>query len=153
MRTEAVVAALQRSLRAQAAVVGSDPAVDDAISQLVDALEPALHLVVLQLAEQAAIEVGAQLPEHRVDVVLQDGEPTLRVTESTAPPADDTAAATAEEFDARITLRLPPSLKEAVERAAVTQGASVNAWVVDAIDNRAKKIRRRGGAITEEFDL
>jgi hypothetical protein len=154
MRPQPVVKSLQTALRAQAALAGVDPAVEDAVAQLVEAIEPALQLAVMQLAEQAAIEVNAQLPDHTVEVVLQDGEPTLRVTESKAPPAADTAAAAAaEEFDARITLRLPPSLKEAVEKAAVTQGASVNAWVVDAIDKRAQKARKRGGAITEEFDL
>ena len=51
----------------------------------------------------------------------------------------DPALGTAEEFDARITLRLPPSLKEAVEQAAGTQGASVNAWVVDAIDKGTER--------------
>jgi HicB family len=153
MRTQPVVKALQTALRTQAAMAGVEPAVEDAVGQLLEAMEPAMQLAVMQLAEQAAIEVGAQLPDHTVDVVLQDGEPTLRVTERKAPPAAATEAPSSEEFDARITLRLPPSLKEAVEQAAVTQGASVNAWVVDAIDRSAKKMKRRGGNITEEFDL
>lgn len=153
MRTQPVVKALQTAVRTQAAMAGADSAVEDAVAQLLEAIEPALQLAVMQLAEQAAIEVDAQLPDHAVEVVLQDGEPTLRVTEAKAPPADAPVGEPTEEFDARITLRLPPSLKEAVEQAAVTQGASVNAWVVDAIDRTAKKARRRGGAYTEEFDL
>ena len=152
MRTQPVVRALQTALRTQASMAGVEPAVEDAVAQLLEAMEPAMQLAVMQLAEQAAIEVDAQLPEHTVEVVLQDGEPSLRVSESKAPPAGDNAAPP-EEFDARITLRLPPSLKEAIEQAAVTQGASVNTWVVDAIDKRAKRTKRRGGAITEEFDL
>lgn len=153
MRTQPVVKALQAALRSQAAMAGVDPTAEEAVAQLLEAMEPAVQLAVLQLAEQAAIEVGAQLPEHTVEVVLQDGEPTLRVNEAKAPPADAASAAPSEEFDARITLRLPPSLKEAVEQVAATQGASVNAWVVDAIDRSAKRNKKRGGAITEEFDL
>lgn len=152
MRTQPVIASLQGTLRAHAAIAGADPAIEDAVAQLIDALEPALQLAVMQLAEQAAIEVGAQLPEHTVDVVLQEGEPTLRVTEAKTPPAAD-AAPPAEDFDARITLRLPPSLKEAVEQAAASQGASVNTWVVDALGTRTRRAGRRGAAITEEFDL
>ncbi len=150
MRVQPIVTSLQATLRSHVGLGNVEPAVEDAVAQLVDALAPALQLAVQQLAEQAAIEVGAQLPEHSIDVVLVDGEPTLRVTDArpsaSAPPAD-------EDFDARITLRLPPSLKELVEQAAVSQGASVNSWVVDAIDKGAKRVRRRGGSITEEFDL
>jgi hypothetical protein len=152
VRAQPIVKALQASLRSQAALAGGDPTVDDAVAQLLDAIEPAVQLAVQQLAEQAAVEVAAQLPDHTVEVVLSEGEPTLRVAETKAPPASASPPG-AEEFDARITLRLPPSLKEAVEQAAVTQGASVNSWVVEAIDRRAKKIRRRGGTISEEFDL
>ena len=34
---------------------------------------------------------------------------------------------------ARVTLRLPESLKEAVERAAAAEGISVNSWLVRAV--------------------
>ena len=36
----------------------------------------------MEIAEQAAAEVRAQLPEQTVDVVLSDGDPTLRVGEA-----------------------------------------------------------------------
>ena len=152
MRTQPVIVSLQATLRAQAALAGGEAAVDDAVAQLVEALEPALQLAVMQLAEQAAIEVGAQLPDHSVDVVVQDGEPMLRVNERRTPPAAETVPPS-EDFDARITLRLPPSLKEAVEQAAATQGASVNTWVVDAIGKGTRKASKRGASINEEFDL
>jgi len=48
--------------------------------------------------------------------------------------AGDPAGATAgEEFSARISLRLPESLKSTVEKAAAREGVSTNAWLVRAI--------------------
>jgi predicted HicB family RNase H-like nuclease len=38
-----------------------------------------------------------------------------------------------EAFSARITLRLPESLKQRIESAAAREGASVNTWLVQAL--------------------
>jgi predicted HicB family RNase H-like nuclease len=46
-----------------------------------------------------------------------------------------------EAFSARITLRLPDSLKQRVESAAAREGASVNTWLVQALQ-RALEPRR-----------
>src|SRR5690606_18222215 len=64
-----IVTNLQATLANQAAVSG-DPAVDAAVAHLVEALGPALHVAAMEIAEQAAAEVGAQLPDHDVAVVL-----------------------------------------------------------------------------------
>ncbi len=109
---------------------------------------PALHVAAMEIAEQAAAEVRAQLPDHTVDVVLTDGDPALRVGES--PRATDSRQA--EDLDARITLRLTPTLKQLIEDAAQTNGDSVNAWVVDALGKRARQ-RGRGKHFNESFDL
>ncbi len=78
-----------------------------------------------------------------------DGDPTLRVAESTsAEPRTD-----GEDFVSRITLRLPPSLKELVEGAADRAGESVNAWVVDALGRGARKGAKSGKHVNEPFDL
>jgi len=45
----------------------------------------------------------------------------------------DAGTMTGEELSARISLRLPESLKSTVERAAEREGISVNAWLVRAI--------------------
>ena len=45
---------------------------------------------------------------------------------------------------ARITLRLPSSLKTRVEDAAVTSGRSVNAWLIDAVTHELRDQRRDG---------
>ena len=150
MLIQPIITSLQSALTDQGGLTVSDPAVELAVAHLVTALGPALRVAALEIAEQAAGEVRAQLPEHSVDVVLSDGDPALRITDA---PTANTARPNAEDLDARITLRLPPSLKELIEDAAQNTGDSVNAWVVDALGKRART--RRGGdkRYNESFDL
>jgi hypothetical protein len=143
-----VINAVEATLVSQATVAGSDPAVETAINQLVAALGPALHVAAMEIAEQAAAEVRAQLAEHTVDVVLSDGDPALRIGE----PPRLAEPRQAEEFDARITLRLTPRLKQMIEDAAQTSGDSVNSWVVDALGKQARQ-RGRGKHFNDSFDL
>ena len=138
MQIQPVVKAIEAALFQQASLAGADPAVEAAMGQLVASLAPALRLAAMELAEQAAVEVGAQLPEHTIDVTLVDGAPSLRVSDR-RPNANERGGD--EELDARITLRLPPSLKQLVEEAAINQGDSVNGWVVDVLNTRAKRHR------------
>ena len=58
-----------------------------------------------------------------------------------------------EDFDARITLRLPPSIKDIVERAASDSGDSVNTWVVKTLAGRAHSNRPSRRRVAETFDL
>jgi Protein of unknown function (DUF1778) len=152
VQVQPVVNTLQASLVSQVALTANDPAVDAAVGQLVEALGPALQVAVMELAEQAAAEVRAQLPGHQVDVVLADGDPTLRITEV---PITAEARSAAEDLDARITLRLTPTLKQLVEEAAQQAGDSVNAWVMDTLGQRAgrKAAKGRGKQYTQSFDL
>ena len=114
------------------------------------ALGPAIRQAAMELAEQAACEVRAQLPDRTVDLVLADGDPTLRIAEA----AVSTDSNTTEDLDARITLRVPPSLKSLIENAAETAGASVNSWVLDALSRRARKPQQtQGFRMTHSFDL
>ena len=148
MQIRPVINAVEAALVSQATVAGSDPAVESAINQLVAALGPALQVAAMEIAEQAAAEVRAQLAEHTVDVVLSDGDPALRIGE----PPRLAEPRQAEEFDARITLRLTPRLKQMIEDAAQTSGDSVNSWVVDALGKQARQ-RGRGKNFNESFDL
>jgi hypothetical protein len=143
-----VINAVEAALVSQATVASSDPAVEAAVDQLVAALAPALHVAAMEIAEQAAAEVRAQLPEHIVDVLLTDGDPALRIGE--APRVGEPRQA--EDLDARITLRLTPTLKQLIEDAAQHSGDSVNAWVVEALGKRARQ-RGRGKHYDESFDL
>jgi hypothetical protein len=83
------------------------------------------------VVSEAARELSSQLERGRIDVRLAGGEPTLVFVEEQAdaptPPVADDA------LHARITLRLPESLKARVEAAANHEGLSVNTWLVQAI--------------------
>jgi hypothetical protein len=144
-----VITTVQAALLNQAALAGDDPAVELAAQQLVDALTPVLQAAAFELAEQAAGEVRAQIPEHAVDVVLEGGDPVLRVGD--ARPAGEHRQPS-EDLDARITLRLTPTLKQLIEDAAQSAGDSVNSWVVDTLGKRARS-RGSGKQYTDSFDL
>jgi len=151
MHVEPVINTVRGALVQQAAMAASDPVVEAAAQLLSDALGPALRLAAMELAEQAAAEVAAQLPDQRVDVVISDGDPSLRVSDR---PGTNERPVT-EDLDARITLRLPPSLKQLIEDAAEIKGESVNGWVMDVLDKRARRAPgpRSGRNVTESFDL
>ncbi|MDO8362672.1 MAG: DUF1778 domain-containing protein [Actinomycetota bacterium] len=150
MQLQPVINAVQAALAAQGPLAGGDLAVEEALDHLARALAPAIRQAAMDLAEQAACEVRAQLPDRLVDLVLADGDPSLRITE--APPAAEPAST--EDLDARITLRVPPSLKSLIEDAAETAGASVNGWVLDALSKRARKSAgTHGFTTTHSFDL
>ena len=139
MDTQTALARFEAAVAAQVAAAGGDQALEAAASSLLAALGPASRQLALDLAEQAATEVGAQLPGHEVDVVLRDGEPVLAVREPmTAEPPRE------EDYEARITLRLPPSLKTVVEQSAGVTGDSVNTWVVKALSSAAARPGRTG---------
>jgi predicted HicB family RNase H-like nuclease len=139
--TTAAITRFQASLEQQILLAGGDPAVETAGRALLTAAGPALRTLALDLAEQAAAEVRAQLPGQRVEVVLEEGEPALRVRAEETPPA---AAAADEAADARVTLRLSPRLKEALEEAAAYSGESLNGWLVKTLSAHGGRHRGRG---------
>lgn len=150
MYIQPLVTGLQAALQGHAELAGADPAVDAAVGHLVELIGPALRQVALELAEQAASEVRAQLPDRSVDVVLLEGDPSLRIGELGA----SSDLASDEELDARITLRLPPSLKRVIEEVAGSAGDSVNAWIVDQLGRRTRSGEgRRGFRSNRTFDL
>jgi hypothetical protein len=122
----------------QLALASDDPAVDAAGAAILAGLDPALEQMGMALAEQAAIEVGAQLPGYSIDVVLRDGEPQLVVR-----AVDDVVAISHDDLGARITVRLPEDLKVDLEDAAADTGDSVNTFVVKAIAGKTKARSRR----------
>jgi len=139
MDTTMAMARLTGTVEQQLLVAGGDPEVEAAARALLSALDPAIRQLAYDLAEQAAAEVTSQLPTHEVDVVLTDGEPTLRVRQVEG----GEAASAGESLDARITLRLPPTLKELVESAAEERGESLNTWLVKTLSTRAGEGGRR----------
>lgn len=150
MHVRPIITALRSTITAQGALATGEPAVEAAVAHLLETLDPALRQAANELAQQAAVEVQAQLPDRTVEVILVDGEPMLRIGEIRDEP-DPTAGD--EDFDARITLRLPPRLKHLIEDAAESSGDSVNAFVVDVLSKRARRQAAQGGRVNHSFDL
>ncbi|HEX9978655.1 MAG TPA: toxin-antitoxin system HicB family antitoxin [Acidimicrobiia bacterium] len=149
MDTTMAMARLAGAVEHQVLVTGGDPDVEDAARALLSALEPAVRQLAYDLAEQAAAEVASQLPAYEVDVVLAAGEPALRVRQIEA----GESAQGSESLDARITLRLPPTLKDLVETAAEERGESLNTWLLKTLSTRAGEGgRRRSRSVTGTID-
>jgi predicted HicB family RNase H-like nuclease len=138
MDTSIAMTRLETAVEQQVLVSGGDPEFEAMATTLLGTLEPVVRQIALDLAEQAAAEVSAQLMGTEIEVVMSEGEPSLRVRS-----ADDAADIGSEGFDARITLRLPPTLKERVEVAADDVGESVNAWLVRTLASQATERSRR----------
>jgi predicted HicB family RNase H-like nuclease len=133
---------LEAAVERQLLMAGGQPEIEAAAAALLGVLEPALREAALELAGQAAAEVAAQLPGHQVDVVVVDGEPELRVRSE----GDESAATgSSEPLDARITLRLPPQLKELIESSALERGESVNSWLVRSLSGVTIRASRGPG--------
>jgi predicted HicB family RNase H-like nuclease len=141
MDVDSAVAEFEAVIAGQAQLGGNE--LDEAAEALLTAARPGVERLVLRLAEQAAVEVTAQLPEASVDVVVSDGEPTLAVRSET--PAESKRFS-GEELEARLTLRLPTELKDLVELRAKESGGSVNSYVVDSL---MRTTRRRKGSGTK----
>jgi hypothetical protein len=115
------------------ALLATDEAATNALARLERAVDASLQLRLLDTLAQAAQELAEQLPAGHVDVRLAGrdvalvyvGQPQEPVPAS---PSDEDEAGTA-----RITLRLPESLKSKAEEAATREGLSVNAWLVRVI--------------------
>ena len=126
------VDALRRDL-VSAAAAGTET-VREAAEVLANALAAPARLALMEALSDAADEITGKLRSVSVEVRLRGREADLVVTELTEPePVPPSAAETADGDVARITLRLPESLKASVERAAAADGVSVNAWLVRAV--------------------
>src|SRR5205814_8805088 len=97
---------------------------------LSSAIEPSLARRIQDVLSEAALELNAQLDSGHVEVRVAGRDPELvYVHEDGAAPE----AAVDEASSARITLRLPESLKQRVESSAAREGISVNTWLVQAL--------------------
>ncbi len=129
---------LQEHLASAARSGGPD--VQEAADRLVTALEPALRLAFLELASELTDDITVKLDGDSVEVRLRGGRPEVvverRPQPETAPqpPAPPAPPPPPEEGEApaRISLRLPESLKSRIDDAAAQQGVSVNTWIVRA---------------------
>jgi predicted HicB family RNase H-like nuclease len=133
MQVEGYVQALREDLARVAAVGDEETA--RAAQLLAVALESSFGRRLLEVLNEAALEVSGQLSGTRVEVRLAGAEPELVVVEEAAepaPPGDDV-------LSARITLRVSDALKQRVETAAARDGVSVNTWIVQALTRNANR--------------
>jgi hypothetical protein len=107
------------------------------------ALEPAVARRLQEALGEAALELSAQLDHGRVEVRVAGADPELVYIGDAEPPP---AGAPEEAFTARITLRLPESLKSRLEAAAAAGGMSVNTWLIQALSRALEPRRTTGGS-------
>ena len=115
---------------------------DDATTRAADllsvAIEASLGRQIQDVLAEAALELNAQLDAAHVEVRISGRDPELvlvREDGTTPEPVD-------EAFSARITLRLPESLKQRVESAASRESSSVNTWLVQALQRSLESPNR-----------
>jgi hypothetical protein len=149
------VDSLRRDLLAAAEAAG--PEAHAAAERLTFALDPAARLALMEAISQAATEITAEMPAGSVDVRLDGRELAFVVDTPAAPPAGadsptSPTSPTAEDEEeggiARITLRLPESVKAKAEEFAARSGHSLNTWLVNVV-----RAATRDTAINVELDL
>lgn len=128
MQLENHVEAVREDLARVAAVGGESTA--QAAELLATALESSLGRRLQEALAEAALELSPQLPDGRAEVRMAGSDPELvYVGDEPVAPVE----ASDESHGARITLRLPESLKSRIESAAAANGVSVNSWLVRAL--------------------
>lgn len=137
----------------RAGVANASSLADEHTQQVADrlgtAIESSTRLALIQALSDAAGSISAELapssvelrmvgqdPEFVVSVQTTDSEPTLLMPE--VEPANEAAseppiAEADDEPVARITLRLPQSVKARVDEMASSEGISTNAWLIRAV--------------------
>lgn len=135
------VESLRRDLSHAAEAGGDD--IRAAAERLAMALDPAVRLTLMDALSQAASEITNELQGTSVEVRLKGREPIFVVmgagAESAPPPPPPPPAPPEpgeddgdDDLVARITLRLPESLKIRAEELANSRGQSLNTWLVNA---------------------
>ena len=151
---------LRRDLLAAAEGAGDE--LRSAAERLGFALDPAARLALMEAISQACAEITAEMPAGGVDVrldgrelafVVDAGGPVAPVAPT--PPVPPAPPTPPEDLDdgstARITLRLPESVKGKAEDAAAAAGQSLNTWLVNVV--RAATRRDGEAAINVDIDL
>jgi predicted DNA binding CopG/RHH family protein len=128
MQVDSYIQAVCEDLQRVAAI--GDESTARAAELLAVALESSVARRLQEAIAEAALELSAQLDQGRVEVRVAGGDLELvHIKDADQAPAE----AADEVFSARITLRLPESLKSRLEEAAATSGVSANTWLVQAL--------------------
>lgn len=140
MQIDGYVQALREDLVRVAAV--GDESTARAAELLAVALESAVGRRFLEALGEAALELNGQLERGRVEIRFAGGDPELVYVRDEEEPGTEPAD---EAFSARITLRLPESLKTRLESSAARDGVSVNTWIVQALFRAGESRPSAGG--------
>jgi HicB family len=140
MQIDGHIQALREDLVRVAAL--GDEATSRAADLLSVAIEASLGRQIQDVLAEAALELNTQLDAAHVEVRIAGRDPELVLVreDGSVPEQVDEA------FSARITLRLPESLKQRVESAATRDGASVNTWLVQALQRAVEPRRSKSGS-------
>lgn len=117
--------------------------------QLGSAIESSTRLALIQALSDAAATISSDLapssvevrmagadPEFAVSVAHSDAAPTLLVPEADPEATNEIPAVELDDEPvARISLRLPQSVKSRVDERADADGISTNAWLIAAVLN------------------
>lgn len=154
------VESLRHDLAAAAEAGGAEAKA--AAERLALALDPAVRLALMDALSQAAAEITSELPAGSIDVRLRGREPQFVVDvptmpmapvaptapEPPAPPSPEDVEVEGDDAVARITLRIPESVKYKAEELATKGGHSLNSWIVNVIRNATRE-----RAINVDIDL
>ncbi|MFC6287280.1 pilus assembly protein HicB [Nocardioides sp. GCM10027113] len=150
------VEGLRRDLLAAAEAGG--PEVREAAERLSLALDAAARLTLMEAISQAAAEITAEMPAGGVDVRLVGREldfmvqtPTTAAQAPPPPPAPQSPEEAEEGGMARVTLRIPESVKGRAEEMAARSGHSLNTWLVNVV--RAATRDTDAGAVNVDIDV
>lgn len=125
----------------------ADEQTREVAARVASAVEPALRLALVHALSDAAATVTSELDDTTVVVRMEGRDPVLAVHRTEVlppvpptppvPPAPEPPADGDEGETARVTVRLPQSLKSQIDRLAVEADLSLNTWVVQALRRAA----------------
>jgi len=141
---------LESAVETQLRIAGPD--IVEAGTQLMAALKPAISQTMMDVVNMAVAEISSQLDAQTIDIKLVDGDPELVVNDdrSAVPPPPPPPPPGSDDIDeARITVRLPGYLKDLIANEAETAGDSINSYVVDLLNDKARRRKRSSGTQTK----
>jgi hypothetical protein len=147
MDLQPYVDAVRHELNLAAAAGGAEA--QALVDRLTAPLESAIRLALLEALSAGAEEITSELAPRSVEVRLRGRDPEFVVSapldEPSAHGSFDVAFGDEDGGTWRITLRLPESLRAAVEAATRHDGSSLNAWLVRAV---AAAVQSKAGRAT-----
>lgn len=134
-----------------AAASGGDE-IRAAAERLTMALDPAVRLTLMEVLSEAAAEITSAMRSGSVETRLagRDIDFVVEHAAPTPPPTDPSSSEeSSDEGDlARITLRIPESIKSRAEELAAKSNSSLNTWIVGILRHAT-----RDNAVSIDIDL